>query len=271
LYVVEPVGAGALKVPTRRNDKVAVVLPAEVPVPAVEPARRSSRPRTPAGRAKLTAARLAVEYPGTAKDLCELDFGTPWQLLVATVLSAQTTDERVNSVTPALFARYPSPPELAGAKPEDVEALIRPTGFFRVKSKTLVALAGAVCDRFACEVPTALEDLVRLPGVGRKTGNVVRSVAFGLPGLPVDTHVGRISRLLVLTKEKDPVRVESDLCAMLPKQEWGPLSLRMILHGRRVCVARRPRCPECILADFCPSAVLPLGWTGARASGVNPR
>jgi endonuclease-3 len=209
---------------------------------------------------------LADEYPGTAKELCELDFQTPWQLLVATVLSAQTTDERVNSVTPALFVRYPSPPDLAGANSLDVEAMIRPTGFFRVKAKTLVALAVALCDRFACEVPTSLEDLVTLPGVGRKTGNVVRSVAFGLPGLPVDTHVGRISRLLVLTTQKDPERVEADLCSMLPKEEWGPLSLRMILHGRRICIARRPRCPECILADFCPSAVLPLGWTGLGRS-----
>ena len=253
--------------PTRRRDTVAPAPleegpPVEAPVQASERAKSSSRPRTPAGRAKLTVARLADEYPGSARELCELDFETPWQLLVATVLSAQTTDERVNSVTPGLFAQYPGPAGLAGAKPDDVEALIRPTGFFRVKARTVVALAGAVCDRFACEVPTALEDLVTLPGVGRKTGNVVRSVAFGLPGLPVDTHVGRISRLLVLTKEKDPVRVEADLCAMLPKQEWGPLSLRMILHGRRICIARRPRCPECILADFCPSAVLPLGWTG---------
>jgi endonuclease III len=230
-----------------------------------------SRPRTPAGRARLTAARLAVEYPGTAKELCELDFSTPWQLLVATVLSAQTTDERVNSVTPALFARYPEAADLAGAKPDDVEAIIRPTGFFRVKARTLVALAGALCDRFACEVPTSLEDLVTLPGVGRKTGNVVRSVAFGLPGLPVDTHVGRISRLLVLTKEKDPDRVEADLCAMLPKREWGPLSLRLILHGRRTCIARRPRCPECALADFCPSAVLPFGWTGPVSTTAPPR
>jgi endonuclease III len=231
--------------------------------PAVPPQPRA-RPRTAAGRAKLASARLAEEYPGTAKELCELDFSTPWQLLVATVLSAQTTDERVNSVTPALFARYPMPPELAAADPADVELLIRPTGFFRVKSKTLVALAQALCDKYAGEVPTALEDLVTLPGVGRKTGNVVRSVAFDLPGFPVDTHVGRISRLLVLTKQKDPDRVEAEVCAMLPSREWGPLSLRLILHGRRICIARRPRCPECILSDFCPSAILPLGQARSR-------
>ncbi len=246
------------------SDPPVTVLAVGEPLDIERPARARSanRPRTPAGRAKLTAARLADEYPGTAKELCELDFATPWQLLVATVLSAQTTDERVNSVTPALFARYPTPPDLAGADPAEVEAIIRPTGFFRVKSKTVVSLAGAICERFGSEVPTALEDLVTLPGVGRKTGNVVRSVAFGLPGFPVDTHVGRISRLLVLTEQKDPERVEAEVCAMLPKREWGALSLRMILHGRRICIARRPRCSECILADFCPSAVLPIGWRG---------
>jgi endonuclease III len=227
--------------------------------------RSRARPRTPGGRAKLAVARLAEEYPGTAKELCELDFSTPWQLLVATVLSAQTTDERVNSVTPALFARYPTPVDLAAADPADVELLIRPTGFFRVKSKTVVALAQALCEKFGGEVPTALADLVTLPGVGRKTGNVVRSVAFGLPGFPVDTHVGRITRLLELTKQKDPDRVEAEVCAMVPSREWGPLSLRMILHGRRICIARRPRCPECVMSDFCPSAILPLGPPPSRA------
>ncbi|HXW78055.1 MAG TPA: endonuclease III [Acidimicrobiales bacterium] len=227
--------------------------------------RSRARPRAPAGRAKLAVARLAEEYPGTARQLCELDFSTPWQLLVATVLSAQTTDERVNSVTPALFARYPTPVDLAAADPAEVELLIRPTGFFRVKSKTVVALGQALCEKFGGEVPTALEDLVTLPGVGRKTANVVRSVAFDLPGFPVDTHVGRITRLLGLTKQNDPDRVEAEVCAMLPSREWGPLSLRMILHGRRICIARRPRCPECVLSDFCPSAILPLGPPPSRA------
>jgi endonuclease-3 len=210
------------------------------------------------GRAKLTAVRLAQEYPGSAPELCELDFSAPWQLLVATVLSAQTTDERVNSVTPSLFSQYPAPQDLAVADPATVEALIRPTGFFRVKAKNIVALARALCDRFDCQVPTRIEDLVTLPGVGRKTANVVRSVGSGLPGLPVDTHVGRLSRLLALTSQTDPEKVEADLCAALPSREWGAMSLRMILHGRRVCVARRPRCTECVLADFCPSAAVPL-------------
>jgi len=222
------------------------------------PGAGTGRPRTPAGRAKLTAARLAQEYPGRAKDLCELDFSTPWQLLVATVLSAQTTDERVNAVTPGLFARYPTPEDLAVADPADVEVLIKPTGFFRVKARNIVGLARAVCQNFAGEVPTPIEDLVTLPGVGRKTANVVRSVAFDLPGLPVDTHVGRLSRLLGLTTASDPEKVEAEICAVLPAREWGALSLRMILHGRRVCIARRPRCPDCLLADYCPSAAVPV-------------
>lgn len=227
-------------------------------IAGVGEARRTARPRTPGGRAKLTAARLAQEYPGSVPELCELDFSTPWQLLVATVLSAQTTDERVNSVTPSLFLQYPSPEDLAVADPVTVEALVRPTGFFRVKARTIVALARALCDRFDCQVPVRIEDLVTLPGVGRKTANVVLSVAFGLPGLPVDTHVGRLSRLLALSAHSDPEKVEADLCAALPSREWGALSLRMILHGRRVCIARRPRCPECVLADFCPSAAVPV-------------
>lgn len=191
-------------------------------------------------------------------DLCELNFSTPWELLVATVLSAQTTDEQVNSVTPVLFREYPAPEDLAAASPERVEVIIHPTGFFRMKTKNIIALAGAVSSRFGGVVPTAMADLVTLPGVGRKTANVLLSVGFGLPGLPVDTHVGRLSRLLGLTTQTDPVKVETDLCAMLPSREWGPLSLRMILHGRRVCIARRPRCTECVMADFCPSASLPL-------------
>ncbi|MBO0730013.1 MAG: endonuclease III [Acidimicrobiaceae bacterium] len=231
------------------------------------------RPRTPKGRANETCRRLAVEYPGSAAELCELDFTTPWQLLVATVLSAQTTDERVNQVTPKLFARYPTPGELGRAEPAEVEDLIRPTGFFRSKTKSLIGLGAAVAERFGGEVPTALEDLVTLPGVGRKTGNVVRSVAFGLPGLPVDTHVTRVSRLLGLSEATDPDRIEADLDAELPAREWGAFSLRMILHGRRVCIARRPRCAECVLADFCPSVQLPVGVSskGRGPGGVARR
>lgn len=190
--------------------------------------------------------------------MCELTHTSPWQLLVATVLSAQTTDIRVNSVTPALFATYPTPAELAAADVELVEKLVKPTGFFRVKAKSIIALAHAVASRYDGQVPASMEQLVTLPGVGRKTANVVLSVGFGQPGLPVDTHVLRLSRLLALTNETDPVKVEKELCAMLPAREWGAFSLRLILHGRKVCIARRPRCTHCVLADFCPSAALPL-------------
>jgi endonuclease-3 len=226
-----------------------------------------AKPRTPKGRARETAARLAREYPGSAKELCALRHDNPFQLLVATILSAQTTDERVNLVTPALFARYPTPYELAPANPDDVEDLIKPTGFFRAKTRSLIGMASAVVERYHGEVPVALEDLTTLPGVGRKTANVIRSVAFGAPGLPVDTHVGRLSRRLGLTTESDPVKVELQLNAMLPKPEWGPFSLRMILHGRAVCLARKPRCAQCVLADFCPSSQLPTAAGRSPVSG----
>jgi len=218
-----------------------------------------AKPRSAKGRARLTCRRLAERYPGTAKELCALDFEDPFQLLAATILSAQSTDARVNMVTPALFAAYPDAAALAAANPEDVEEIVRSTGFFRAKTKSLIGMATAVAERFGDEVPPALEDLVTIPGVGRKTGNVVRSVAFGLPGLPVDTHVLRVSQRLHLTEglppaaRKDPVKVELELNTMIPAAERGAFSLRVILLGRELCVARRPRCAECPLADFCPS------------------
>lgn len=227
-----------------------------------------AKPRTAKGRATETARRLAELYPGTARDLCELDFATPFQLLVATVLSAQTTDERVNSVTPALFERYPAPADLAAADPGELEKMIHSTGFFRSKSKSLIGLATELEKRFGGEVPTKMADLVTLPGVGRKTANVIRSVAFGLPGLAVDTHVARLTKLLGLTASTDPVKIEEEVCALLPAREWGALGLRLILHGRRVCVARRPRCSECVLADFCPSAGTRLVPAGARKAAA---
>ncbi len=202
----------------------------------------------------MVLTRLADEYPGSARDLCALRHDNPFQLLGATILSAQCTDEMVNSVTPTLFGRYPTPDELATADPEEVEQIVHPTGFFRQKTKSLIGMATAVRDRFDGEVPSALEDLVTLPGVGRKTGNVLRSVAFDLPGLPVDTHVGRLSTRLKLTNETDPVKVELDLNGLIPPEERGGFSLRLILHGRRTCIARRPKCDDCLLADICPSA-----------------
>jgi endonuclease-3 len=216
-----------------------------------------AKPRTAKGRARETATRLSASYPGSAKELCELNFDTPYQLLVATVLSAQTTDDRVNMVTPGVFGRYPTPAELGAAEPAELEEIIHSTGFFRAKARSLMGLGRALDERFGGQVPQAIEDLVTVPGVGRKTANVVRSVAFGVPGLPVDTHVTRLSNLLGLTSESDPVKIETDLCALLPPATWGAFSLQMILHGRRVCIARRPRCGECVLSDFCPSSLTP--------------
>ncbi|MGI8776331.1 MAG: endonuclease III [Acidimicrobiales bacterium] len=227
------------------------------------------RPRTPGGRARRTVARLAVEYPGTAQDLCALEFSDPFQLLTATILSAQTTDERVNLVTPGLFAGWRTPWDLAAADPHLVEEAIKSIGLFRAKARSLVGMAAALVDRFGGEVPVAMDDLVTLPGVGRKTANVVRSVGFGLPGLPVDTHVGRLARRLGLTTETDPPRVEAGLNAMVPPAERGTLSLRLILHGRRVCQARRPRCGDCVLADFCPSSTVVSGSGRITAGSGN--
>jgi endonuclease-3 len=216
-------------------------------------------PRSLRARARQVVARLAREYPGDAAALCALEHDGPFQLLVATILSAQCTDERVNMVTPAVFAAYPTPEALAAADPERLEELIRSTGFFRSKAKNLIGMAAGVSARFGGTVPGAMDDLTSLPGVGRKTANVVRSVALGLPGLPVDTHVGRLTRRLGLTVQHDPVKVELEVDALVPEDERGALSLRLILHGRRVCVARTPRCGACILADICPSAGLPVG------------
>jgi endonuclease-3 len=203
--------------------------------------------------------RLAEEYPGSERELCALTHEGPFQLLAATILSAQTTDERVNQVTPGLFQRYPTPADLAAADPAEVEALIKATGFFRNKTRSLIAMAQTIDERFGGEVPSTLEELVTVPGVGRKTANVVLSVGFGKPGLPVDTHVGRLARRLGLTTETDPVKAELDLNALVPPAERGRFSLRLILHGRRVCLARRPRCEDCVLNDFCPSSQVPHG------------
>jgi endonuclease-3 len=213
-----------------------------------------ARPRSPKGRARETFARLAPLYPGTAKELCELDHESAFQLLVATILSAQTTDARVNTVTPELFRRWPDPAALAEANTTEVEAVLQPTGFFRQKTKSVQGMARALLERFGGEVPHRIEDLVTLPGVGRKTANVIRSVGLGEPGLPVDTHVLRLSKRLGLTAEVDPVKVEYALNALLPASDWGLFSERVILHGRRVCDARKPRCDQCVLNDFCPAA-----------------
>ncbi len=213
-----------------------------------------ANPRSPKGRALETAVRLAAEHPGGPADLCELHHRNAFELLVATILSAQSTDANVNRVTPALFARYPTAATLAAADPGELEVEIHATGFFRSKTKSLLGMAAALVERFGGEVPSAIDDLVTLPGVGRKTANVVRSVALDRPGLPVDTHVLRLSKRLGLTILDDPVKVEHELNALLGPTERGLFSLRLILHGRRVCAARKPRCESCVLNDFCPSA-----------------
>jgi len=237
--------------------------------PAPPPGRR--RPRTAAGRARAAAQVLAEEYPGTEVDLCELDHRDPFELLVATILSAQSTDERVNLTTPEVFRRWPDADALAGADPEELEQVIHSTGFFRQKARSLLGMAQRLVEHHGGEVPPRIEDLIQLPGVGRKTANVIRSVAMGEPGLPVDTHVGRLAIRLGLTQETDPVKVEHELGAMVPARERGLLSLRLILHGRRVCTARRPACGECALGWFCPSSGLAdLPTSPHKAKKVSP-
>ena len=216
-----------------------------------------------AKRATDVLQLLKREYPVA---ICELTHESAFQLLAATILSAQCTDVRVNMVTPALFDAYPTPERLAVADVAHVEQLVRSTGFYQTKAKNLIGMASQVMSRFGGEVPREIEDLVTLPGVGRKTANVLRSVVFGLPGLPVDTHVGRLSRRLGLTKLEDPVKVEYELNAMLPPPEWGEFSLRLILHGRRVCDARKPRCEECLLESLCPSSMLPTKKPAGKAA-----
>ncbi len=209
------------------------------------------KPRSPAGRARLTNERLKASYP---EAICALIHDNPFQLLVATILSAQCTDEMVNKATPQLFAIYPDAESMATATPEQIEPLIKTLGLFRSKARNLAGMARSLIEEHDGEVPTSMAELVALAGVGRKTANVVRSVAFDLPGLPVDTHVGRISVLLGLTTETDPVKVERALGAMLAPADWGGFSLRLILHGRAICIARRPKCSSCPLVDYCPSA-----------------
>jgi endonuclease-3 len=201
-------------------------------------------------RARKINRILAETYPYAHP---ELDFDNPFQLLVATVLSAQTTDLRVNQTTPALFARYPDPAAMAAAVPEELEELIRPTGFFRNKAKSLIGLSIAVRDQFGGEVPRTLEQMVTLPGVGRKTANVVLGNAFGVPGITVDTHFGRLARRFGWTAEEDPVAVEAAVAELFPKSEWTMLSHRVVFHGRRICHARRPACGACPVAALCPS------------------
>ena len=201
-------------------------------------------------RARRINRELALLYPDAH---CELDFKSPLELLVATILSAQTTDKRVNMVTPTLFARYTTAADYAAADREELEKIIQSTGFYHAKTTSLMGLGQALCERFGGEVPGRLKDLVTLPGVGRKTANVVLGNAFGIPGITVDTHFGRLARRFGWTTDLDPVKVEEQVATLIPRKDWTDLSQRMIWHGRRVCHSRRPACGACGLANLCPS------------------
>ena len=214
-------------------------------------------------RARRINRELALLYPDAHT---ELNFTSPLELLVATILSAQTTDKRVNLVTPVLFARYRSAADYAAADRAEMEKIIQSTGFFRAKTNSLIGLGQALCDRYAGEVPGKLADLVTLPGVGRKTANVVLGNAFGVPGITVDTHFARLSRRFGWTKQTDPVKIEQEVGALIPRSEWTMLSHRLIWHGRRVCHARRPACGACGVARLCPSyGIGPTDEKTARA------
>ena len=215
-----------------------------------KPARIPPVPRGARTRARLTYERLRDLYPAST----ELAHVNPFQLVIATMLSAQTTDKLVNQVTPRLFARYPTAFDLAAADPAEVEQLIKPTGFYRAKTQRIIAASRKLIELFGGGVPNTMEDLIKLPGIGRKTANVILGVGFNVPGFAVDTHVIRLTNRLRLVSSRDPVKIEQQVCRMVPKAEWTGLSLRLILHGRRVCIARRPRCEECLLNDFCPSS-----------------
>jgi endonuclease-3 len=201
-------------------------------------------------RAKAIYRQLTKNYPNVR---CELDYNSAFQLLVATVLSAQCTDKRVNQTTPALFKKYPNPKKMAKADLKDIQRLVKSTGFFRAKAKNIKALSNKIIEEFDGDVPSNLDDLITLPGVGRKTANVVLGHAFGIPGITVDTHFGRLSRRFGWSKQSDPVKVEFEVGELIPEKEWTNLSQRMIWHGRRVCHARKPACGACPLAKLCPS------------------
>jgi endonuclease-3 len=201
-------------------------------------------------RAKAIYRQLTKNYPNVR---CELDYNSAFQLLVATVLSAQCTDKRVNQTTPALFKKYPNPKKMAKADLKDIQRLVKSTGFFRAKAKNIKGLSNKIMEEFDGDVPSNLDDLITLPGVGRKTANVVLGHAFGIPGITVDTHFGRLSRRFGWSKQNDPVKVEFEVGDLIAEKEWTNLSQRMIWHGRRICHSRKPACGACPLAKLCPS------------------
>jgi endonuclease-3 len=215
-------------------------------------------------RARRIVAGLARLYPDAR---CSLDYQTPLQLLIATILSAQCTDERVNRVTPALFARYPDAEAFATARPKELQKLIQSTGFFRNKARSIQRCCKQLVEQFGGEVPGSMEQLVTLPGIGRKTANVLLGNAFAVPGIPVDTHVTRLSRRMGLTAQKDPVKIESDLMGLIPQKEWTAFGHCMIYHGRQVCQARKPLCERCGIARLCPRVGLDAPAEAPAAKG----
>ena len=220
------------------------------------PPKKSVWNKPPPPRGARTRALQTVErLRGLYSAVTELSNENPFQLLIATILSAQTTDRSVNLVTPELFRRWPSATDLAAADPAEVQALIKPTGFFRAKTVRIIAASRKLVELFNGEVPQNLDDLVKVPGIGRKTANVILGAGFGVPGFAVDTHVIRLTNRIGMVRTSDPVKIEFQVCDMVPKEEWTGLSLRLILHGRRICDARRPLCGECVLNDFCPSSL----------------
>ncbi|MGW3015719.1 endonuclease III [Streptomyces longwoodensis] len=258
-----PVKPKAASVKKAAAKKVRAAAKKAAPAKAAAPVKRAGAARTvevrpPSGESRTALVRrarrinreLAEVYPYAHP---ELDFESPFQLIVATVLSAQTTDLRVNQTTPALFAKYPTPEDLAAANPEEVEEILRPTGFFRAKTKSVIGLSKALVEDFGGEVPGRLEDLVKLPGVGRKTAFVVLGNAFGRPGITVDTHFQRLVRRFAWTDETDPDKIEAAIGALFPKSDWTDLSHHVIWHGRRICHARKPACGACPIAPLCPA------------------
>ncbi|MGV9941238.1 endonuclease III [Streptomyces sp. NPDC003401] len=235
---------------TTTKKAAAATAPAPSKSPAPPKSSRSESRTALVRRARRINRELAEVYPYAHP---ELDFENPFQLVVATVLSAQTTDLRVNQTTPRLFAKYPTPEDLAAADPEDVEEILRPTGFFRAKTKSVTGLSKALVEQFGGEVPGRLEDLVKLPGVGRKTAFVVLGNAFGRPGITVDTHFQRLVRRWRWTEESEPDKIEAAIGALFPKSEWTMLSHHVIFHGRRICHARKPACGACPIAPLCPA------------------
>lgn len=242
------------RVPNASRPAVTPVTTKKRQIPGSLPAARRAKETLDAKRVRAAEIydRLLEIYPDAH---CELDFTNPYQLIVATILSAQCTDKRVNMVTPTLFAKYPTVADLARARHSDVEHIIKSTGFFRAKTKSLIGMSGAVVDRFGATIPNTLASLVTLPGVGRKTANVVLGNAFDVnEGVVVDTHVARLARRLDLSRHDDPIKIEQDLMALFPREQWTMLSHLLIWHGRRICIARKPRCAECVVNQRCPSA-----------------